>query len=100
MVSEFCMLASGGIPFMTASLEVVTVVELTCLLPEDLRPPPVDEPEELGECKELREADRGIAEVGGLPPVLRGDPGGKLSVTLIRAAIGLCPLPVAMAPPP
>lgn len=46
-------------------------------------------PEELGECREPREAERGIAELGGLPPVLLGEPGGKLSATDIKAAIGL-----------
>ncbi len=46
-------------------------------------------PEELGEWSEPREADRGKAELGGLPPVLLGEPGGKLSATDISAAIGL-----------
>lgn len=80
----------SGTPFVTPSLEL-TVVELTCLLPDDLRP--LDEPEELGECNEPRDADRGKAELGGLPPVLLGEPGGKLSATDIKAAIGLWLLP-------
>lgn len=69
----------------------VTVVELTCLLPEDRRP--LEEPEELGECCEPREADRGALAPGGLPPALRGDPGGRLSATDMSAAIGDWPLP-------
>lgn len=64
----------------------VTVVELTCLLPEDLRP--LEEPDEFGECCDPREADRGAFAPGGLPPVLLGEPGGILSATDIRAAIG------------
>lgn len=50
-------------------------------------------PEELGECNEPRDAERGRAELGGLPPVLLGEPGGKLSATDINAAMGLWLLP-------
>ena len=45
-------------------------------------------PVELGECCEPLEAERGPVGPGGLPPALRGDPGGRLSVTDIRAAMG------------
>lgn len=51
-------------------------------------------PVEFGECCEPRDADRGAALLGGLPPAERGLPGGKLSATDIKAAIGLCPVPV------
>lgn len=52
-------------------------------------------PVELGECCEPLDADLGTALLGGLPPVDRGLPGGKLSATDIKAAIGLCPEPWA-----
>lgn len=51
-------------------------------------------PVEFGECCEPLEADLGATLVGGLPPVDRGLPGGRLSATDIRAAIGLWPDPV------
>lgn len=50
-------------------------------------------PVELGECCEPLEADLGVGPLGGLPPADLGLPGGKLSATDIRAAIGLCPEP-------
>lgn len=92
----------------------VTVVDETCREPDDLRP--LEEPAtkkhhhknlipckknknhlpvELGECCEPLDADRGAALPGGLPPVDRGLPGGRLSATDIRAAIGLWPEPGA-----
>lgn len=54
-------------------------------------------PVEFGECCDPRDADLGPPgawalgpdEPGGLPRALCGDPGGRLSATLIRAAIGL-----------
>lgn len=58
-------------------------------------------PVELGECCEPLEADRGTdppgppgppGAPGGLPPALRGDPGGRLSVTDMSAAMGEGPL--------
>lgn len=49
-------------------------------------------PEELGECWDPLEADLGPPDPGGLPPALRGEPGGRLSATDMRAAIGDCPL--------
>lgn len=98
-----------------ASVEV-TVVDETCLEPDDLRP--LEEPAtqlhrkittnptnffitkhlpvELGECWEPLDADLGAALPGGLPPVDLGLPGGKLSATDIKAAIGLCPEPGAV----
>lgn len=51
-------------------------------------------PVEFGECWEPLEADLGATLVGGLPPVDRGLPGGRLSATDMRAAMGLCPEPV------
>lgn len=45
-------------------------------------------PEELGECWEPREAERGPPAPGGDPPALRGDPGGRVSATDINAAMG------------
>lgn len=48
-------------------------------------------PVEFGECCEPLEADLGAAFPGGLPPVDRGLPGGRLSATDINAAIGLWP---------
>lgn len=98
----------SGIEPAPASVDV-TVVDETCLEPDDLRP--LEEPAtkmkhhhkqlvpykkrenhlpvELGECCEPLEADRGAALPGGLPPVDRGLPGGRLSATDIRAAMGL-----------
>lgn len=54
-------------------------------------------PVEFGECCDPRDADLGPpgawalgpVEPGGLPRALCGDPGGRLSATLISAAIGL-----------
>lgn len=46
-------------------------------------------PVEFGECCDPLDADLGTTLVGGLPPVDRGLPGGKLSATDIRAAMGL-----------
>lgn len=95
-----------------ASVEV-TVVEETCLEPDDLRPldEPAEEtrfsnncttplgadnlPVEFGECCDPLEADLGAAFPGGLPPVDLGLPGGRLSATDISAAMGLCPEPGA-----
>lgn len=48
-------------------------------------------PVELGECWLPLLALLGATLLGGLPPVDRGLPGGKLSATDIRAAMGLCP---------
>lgn len=47
------------------------------------------QPVELGECWDPLEVDLGTTPVGGLPPVDLGLPGGKLSATDIKAAIGL-----------
>lgn len=55
-------------------------------------------PVEFGECCEPLEADLGAALPGGLPPVDLGLPGGRLSATDIKAAIGLCPEPGATPP--
>jgi hypothetical protein len=85
-------IASLG-PIAPASVEV-TVVDETCREPDDLLP--LDEPTrsvELGECWDPLEADRGAPLLGGLPPADLGLPGGKLSATDIKAAIGLCPVP-------
>lgn len=79
-------------PFIAPASLDVTVVEETCLEPDDLLP--LEDPAvEFGECWEPREADRGATLVGGLPPADRGLPGGRLSATDMRAAIGLCPEP-------
>lgn len=82
--------AAPSVPVAPAS-EEVTVVEETCREPDERRL--LDEPaEELGECWEPREAERGAtALLGGLPPAERGLPEGRLSATDMRAAIGLWP---------
>lgn len=69
----------------------VTVVEETCLEPEDLLP--LDEPEEFGECWLPLDALLGTPFPGGDPTAERGLPGGRLSATDMRAAMGDCPEP-------
>lgn len=50
-------------------------------------------PDELGECWLDRLAERCGGGWGGEPPADRGDPGGRVSVTDIKAAIGDGPAP-------
>lgn len=51
-------------------------------------------PDELGECWLERLADLCGGGWGGDPPADRGEPGGNVSATDIRAAIGDGPAPV------
>lgn len=51
-------------------------------------------PDELGECWLERLADLCGGGWGGEPPAERGEPGGNVSATDIRAAIGDGPAPV------
>lgn len=98
-------MTSGVVPRAPAPASVdVTVVEETCLEPEERRLLELPA-EEFGECCEPREAERGATVLGGLPPAERGLPGGRVSVTDIRPAIGLwiepdvvcCPTVVPLA---
>lgn len=91
--SPLAVSASLLAPVMAPASVELTVVEETCREPDDLLP--LEDPAvEFGECWEPLEADLGATLVGGLPPVDRGLPGGRLSATDMRAAMGLCPEPV------
>lgn len=70
---------------------LLSPLESPCRPPEDLR---LGSPE-VGDSWEFLEAERCWGEAEAW---LRGDPGGRLSVTLWRAAMGDCPLVEELGP--
>lgn len=82
--------AAASVPS-PASVDDTDVVDDTCREPDDRRPP--FDPDELGECWLERLADLCGGGCGGEPPADRGEPGGNVSATDIRAAIGDGPAP-------